>query len=130
MNKDDVINFTQQTTTTTPLNQEVSGCRLFFGGQPRPFYMIFMLEIWERFGFYTVQGILVLYFVRSIGLSHREAYAIFGTFCALIYGLIPVGGYLGDKILGTKRTIVIGMVVLALGYALLTCLDPRFLYIA
>ncbi|PJD92404.1 MAG: dipeptide/tripeptide permease [Legionella sp.] len=101
-----------------------------FRSQPRPFFMIFMLEIWERFGFYTVQGILVLYFVRSIGLSEQEAYTIFGTFCALIYGMVPLGGYLGDKVFGTKRTIVLGLLVLALGYGLLAWQDPRCLSIA
>lgn len=98
--------------------------------QPRPFFVIFMLEIWERFGFYTVQGILVLYFVRSIGFSHTEAYATFGTFCALIYGMVPLGGYFGDKLLGTKRTIVTGLLVLMAGYALLALQDDRLLYLS
>ena len=98
--------------------------------QPRPFFVIFMLEIWERFGFYTVQGILVLFFVRSVGFTHVEAYATFGTFCALIYGMVPIGGYLGDKLLGTKRTIVTGLLVLMTGYALLALQDDRLLYIS
>lgn len=98
--------------------------------QPRPFFMIFMLEIWERFGFYTVQGILVLYFVRSIGMSHQEAYEIFGTFFALIYVSIPLGGYLGDRLIGTKRTIVIGLIVLALGYSVLALQVAHTLYYA
>ena len=98
--------------------------------QPRPFFVIFMLEIWERFGFYTVQGLLVLYFVRSIGFSHQEAYVTFGTFCALIYGMVPLGGYLGDKLLGTKRTIVAGLFVLMTGYALLALQDEHLLYIS
>lgn len=96
--------------------------------QPRPFFVIFMLEIWERFGFYTVQGILVLYFIRSVGLSHQEAYATFGTFCALIYGMVPLGGYLGDKILGTKRAIVAGLFVLMTGYGLLAVQNEHLLY--
>lgn len=98
--------------------------------QPRPFFMIFMLEIWERFGFYTVQGILVLYFIRAIGIPTRDAYETFGTFSALIYVMIPVGGYLGDKLFGTKRTIIIGLVILALGYACLALLNAQLLYIA
>ena len=98
--------------------------------QPRPFFVIFMLEIWERFGFYTVQGILVLYFVRSLGFSHHDAYVTFGTFCALIYGMVPLGGYLGDKLLGTKRTIVTGLFVLMTGYALLALQDEQLLYLS
>ncbi|MCX7090041.1 MAG: oligopeptide:H+ symporter [Legionellales bacterium] len=98
--------------------------------QPRPFSIIFMLEIWERFGFYTVQGILVLYFVRSVGFSHQHAYTTFGTFCALIYGMVPLGGYLGDKLLGTKRAIVVGLLVLMTGYALLALQDDHLLYLS
>lgn len=87
--------------------------------QPRPFFMIFMLEIWERFGFYSVQGILVLFFIRHLGFSKPMAYEVFGAFSALIYSMIPIGGFLGDKILGTSRTIILGLVVLAAGYFVL-----------
>ncbi len=98
--------------------------------QPRPFFMIFMLEIWERFGFYSVQGILVLYFVRHLGFSHHQAYQIFGAFSALIYSSVPLGGYLGDKVLGTKRTIVLGLVVLAWGYFSLAFANPNQMFLA
>lgn len=98
--------------------------------QPPSFFLIFMLEIWERFGFYTVQGILVLYFVRTLGMSQVEAYDVFGVFSALIYGSIPIGGYLGDHWVGTKRIIVIGLVVLAIGYILLAWQIPHTLYSA
>lgn len=91
-----------------------------FREQPRAFYMIFMLEIWERFGFYTVQGILTLYFIRFLGFSEIESYYTFGAFSALVYGLVAFGGYLGDKGLGTKRTIVLGLITLAAGYLALS----------
>lgn len=90
-----------------------------FRKQPRAFHMIFMLEIWERFGFYTVQGILTLYFIRFLGFDDTTAYYTFGAFSALVYGMVAFGGYLGDRILGTKRTIVLGLVVLSLGYLFL-----------
>lgn len=101
-----------------------------FRDQPRAFYMIFMLEIWERFGFYTVQGILVLYFVRFAGLTAQDAYATFGAFSALLYGLVALGGYLGDRVLGTKRTLVLGLLVLALGYLALAWADKQRIYYA
>ncbi len=98
--------------------------------QPRPFYMIFMLEIWERFGYYTVQGILTLYFIRFLGFSEDNAYYTFGAFSALVYGMVAVGGYLGDNLLGTKRTIVLGLVVLALGYLSLALTDKAHVFLA
>ncbi len=101
-----------------------------FRDQPRPFYMIFMLEIWERFGFYTVQGILVLYFVRFLGFSDEAAYYTFGAFSALVYGMVALGGYLGDAVLGTKRTLVLGLIVLALGYLALALTDKQHVFLA
>ena len=101
-----------------------------FREQPRAFYMIFMLEIWERFGFYTVQGILVLYFVRFAGLTYQDSYATFGAFSALLYGLVALGGYLGDRVLGTKRTLVLGLIVLAVGYLALALADKQRIYYA
>ncbi len=98
--------------------------------QPRAFRMIFMLELWERFGFYTVQGILTLYFIRYLGYTDVESYYTFGAFSALVYGMVVVGGYLGDRILGTKRTIVLGLTVLALGYFSLAITDKEHVFLA
>ncbi|AHE68277.1 amino acid/peptide transporter [Legionella oakridgensis ATCC 33761 = DSM 21215] len=99
-------------------------------GQPRAFYMIFMLEIWERFGYYTVQGILTLYFIRFLGFDDQTAYYTFGAFSALVYGMVAVGGYLGDKVLGTKRTIVLGLITLAAGYLALALVDRQRVFLA
>jgi POT family proton-dependent oligopeptide transporter len=101
-----------------------------FRAQPRAFHVIFMLEIWERFGFYTAQGILTLYFIRFLGMSNSNAYYTFGAFSALVYGMVAIGGFLGDRILGTKRTIILGLVVLAAGYLALACATPSTVYYA
>ncbi len=101
-----------------------------FREQPRAFYMIFMLELWERFGFYTVQGILTLYFIRFLGFDDLTSYYTFGAFSALVYGMVVIGGYLGDKILGTKRTIVLGLATLSAGYAFLAFSNQNTVFLA
>ncbi len=101
-----------------------------FRAQPRAFRMIFMLEIWERFGFYTIQGILTLFFIRHLGFNDSEAYYTFGAFSALVYGMVAMGGYLGDKVLGTKRTIVLGLITLALGYLSLALASKNYVFLA
>lgn len=101
-----------------------------FREQPRAFHMIFMLELWERFGFYTVQGILALYFIRFLGYSDLESYYTFGAYSALVYGMVVIGGYLGDKVLGTKRTILLGLVVLTCGYFSLAITDKAHVFLA
>jgi POT family proton-dependent oligopeptide transporter len=92
--------------------------------------MIFMLEVWERFGFYTVQGILTLYFIRYLGYTDVDSYYTFGAFSALVYGMVVIGGYLGDRVLGTKRTIVLGLTVLAAGYFFLAITDKAHVFLA
>lgn len=101
-----------------------------FREQPRAFPMIFMLELWERFGFYTVQGILALYFIRHLGYSDLDSYYTFGAYSALVYGMVIIGGYLGDHVLGTKRTIVLGLIVLTLGYFALAITDKAHVFYA
>ncbi|ODN43246.1 oligopeptide:H+ symporter [Piscirickettsia litoralis] len=87
--------------------------------QPKPFYMIFFVEMWERFGFYGMQALLAVYFVKSLGMSDTESFSVMGAFMALVYGFVSIGGYIGDRVLGTKRTMVLGAITLAIGYFLL-----------
>ncbi len=86
--------------------------------QPKAFYLIFSIELWERFGFYGLQGIMAVYLVKQLGMSESDSITLFSSFSALVYGLVAIGGWLGDKILGTKRVIMLGAIVLAIGYAL------------
>lgn len=101
---------------------------ILFREQPRAFHMIFLLELWERFGFYTVQGVLTLYFIRHLGFSEITSYYTFGAYSALVYGMVVIGGYLGDYLLGTKRTIVLGLCVLASGYFFLAIADKEHVF--
>lgn len=88
--------------------------------QPKAFYTIFMLEIWERFGYQALVAILVIYLqLGSIHLSEGQAIATYAAFAALVYAFIVLGGYIGDSILGAKRTILLGLIVLLSGYTLL-----------
>lgn len=86
--------------------------------QPKAFYLIFSIELWERFGYYGLQGIMAVYLVKQLGMSEADSITLFSSFSALVYGLVAIGGWLGDKVLGTKRVIMLGAIVLAIGYAL------------
>lgn len=88
--------------------------------QPKSFYLIFSIELWERFGFYGLQGIMAVYLVKQLGMSEAESITLFSSFSALVYGLVAIGGWLGDKVLGTKRVILLGAIVLAIGYGLVS----------
>lgn len=85
----------------------------------KAFWVIWGIELWERFGFYGVQAILALYFVKQLGYSESESFYVFGSFSAFVYGFVWLGGWIGDKYLGAKRTIVLGAFMLMLSYAAL-----------
>jgi proton-dependent oligopeptide transporter, POT family len=85
----------------------------------RAFMVLFCIEIWERFGYYGMASLLVLYMVQQRGFDDARAYAVWGAFSALVYAMPMLGGYLGDHVLGLRRTMVLGATTLALGYLLL-----------
>jgi len=98
--------------------------------QPKPFYMIFFMEAWERFGFYGMQAILVLYMIKHFNLTDAQSFNTYSAFTALLYALMSVGGYIGDNILGTKRTMVLGACALTIGYFLLSLGSDKLFYYA
>ncbi|HET8897633.1 MAG TPA: oligopeptide:H+ symporter [Rhodanobacteraceae bacterium] len=86
----------------------------------RSFSTVFLIEMWERFGYYGMQALIVYYMVQRLGFDDNRANLTWGAAAALIYVSPAIGGWIGDKILGTRRTMLLGAVVLAVGYALMT----------
>ncbi len=87
--------------------------------QNRSFTTVFLIEMWERFGFYGMQALLVTYMIKKLGFVDTHANLVFGAASALIYTAPEIGGWIGDKFIGTRRMMRIGAVVLAAGYGLL-----------
>jgi POT family proton-dependent oligopeptide transporter len=86
---------------------------------PKGLPFLFLTEMWERFGFYVVQGMLVLYMTKWYGFSDDQSYTVLGGFTALAYISPMIGGYLADRLLGFKQAIFWGGFFLSAGYALL-----------
>ncbi len=88
-------------------------------GHPRPLWMLFMTEFWERFAFYGIRWALTLYIVSQFfsGDSAGEAYAnrTYGAYLALVYAAGLFGGYIADRLIGHQRSILIGAVVMGAG---------------
>jgi len=87
--------------------------------QTRSFSTVFLIEMWERFGFYGMQVLMVTYMMKKLGFIDTKANLVWGAAAALIYATPAIGGWVGDKLIGTRRTMVVGAVVLALGYMML-----------
>ncbi|MGN6090975.1 MAG: peptide MFS transporter, partial [Luteibacter jiangsuensis] len=87
--------------------------------QTKSFSTVFLIEMWERFGFYGMQVLMVTYMVKKLGFADVDANLVWGAASALIYATPAIGGWIGDKFLGSRRTMLSGAVVLMMGYALL-----------
>ena len=87
--------------------------------QPKALYFLFMIELWERFGFYVMRGLLVLYLTKVFLFSDNQSYLLFGAFTALLWFTPVIGGYVADRILGIQHTLIIGAIAFIVGYGLL-----------
>lgn len=88
--------------------------------QPQALYDLFAIELWERFAYYGMQILLVFFIADRLNLSTAKTVELNGAFMALVYASPTFGGYLADKHLGIKRTLILGAALLALGYFLLS----------
>jgi len=88
-------------------------------GHPRPLWMLFMTEFWERFAFYGIRWALTLYIVAQFyngsGEGEAPASRIYGAYLALVYAAAIFGGYIADRVIGYQRSILLGAVVMSAG---------------
>jgi len=88
-------------------------------GHPRPLWMLFMSEFWERFAFYGIRWALVLYIVAQFNAGaasgQESANLIYGAYLAIVYAGAIFGGYVADRVLGYQRSILLGAVFMAAG---------------
>src|ERR1700712_5297981 len=84
------------------------------------FSVVLLIELWERFGYYGMQAILLLFMVQQLGFRDSQANLLWGAFAALTYAAPAVGGWIGDQVLGSRRTMLMGATTLALGYLLMS----------
>jgi len=91
-------------------------------GHPAGLFVLFFTEMWERFSYYGMRAILVLFLVSAFGLGgwdwpREHALALYGTYTALVYLTPILGGYLADKYLGYQKAVIIGAVIMTIGHA-------------
>ena len=84
--------------------------------QTRSFITVWLIELWERFGYYGMQVLIVYFMVQRLDFPDTRAQLTWGAAAALIYVAPAIGGWVGDKILGTRRTMLLGAGILTLGY--------------
>src|SRR5215475_6232464 len=91
------------------------------GGHPRGLTTLFFTEMWERFSYYGMRAILTLYMTKAValgglGLDDKFAQGIYGAYTGSVYLMSIPGGWFADKVLGTRRAVLIGGILIALGH--------------
>ncbi|TDC39833.1 peptide MFS transporter [Micromonospora sp. KC213] len=104
----------------TPVGARPTGGKTFFG-HPRALSTLFLTEMWERFSFYGMRAILVLYLTAAVaddglGLRESTANAVYGTYNAMVYLMALPGGWVADRLIGARRSVLWGGVVIAAGH--------------
>lgn len=97
-----------------------------FFGQPRALATLFFTEMWERFSYYGMRAILVLYLITppdgatppggGLGYTDADAAAIYGTYVSLVYLLPLAGGWVADRLTGPRRAVLFGGIIIAAGH--------------
>ncbi len=103
-------------------------------GHPRGLTTLFFTELWERFSYYGMRAILVLYMTAplaagGLGFVKTEAASLYGTYTMAVYLLALPGGWLADKFLGARRAVMLGAVIIACGHFTLVAHSLTFFYL-
>ena len=103
-------------------------------GHPTSLFVLFFTEMWERFSYYGMRAILVLFLTSTFAEGGWEwprehALSLLGTYASLVYLTPIIGGYLADRVIGYRSAVVIGAVIMALGHGSMALETPTFLYI-
>ena len=104
-------------------------------GHPQGLFILFFTEMWERFSFYGMRALLVLFLMSSLGeggwdWTSGQALSLYGTYTSMVYLTPILGGFLADKYLGYRKAVIIGAVIMTLGHVSMAIeIDHIFLYI-
>lgn len=90
-----------------------------FFGHPKGLAILFLTEMWERFSFYGMRGLLLLYLTQHFLFSDVRSNLIFGAYLALVYVMTIIGGTLADRYLGQRKAVTFGAILLVLGHGLM-----------
>ena len=104
----------------------------FEGKYPKQIWYLFLVEMWERFCFYGMRGVLTIFMadrVLGLSLSDKEANLKYGAIQAFVYAFTFIGGIFADKILGFKKSLVFGGLVMIAGNLLIAFSPQNFFYL-
>ena len=104
-----------------------------FFGHPKGLFILFFTEMWERFSFYGMRALLVMFFTSTAlnggwDWSREQAMALFGSYVGLVYLSTMLGGYFADKVIGYRYAVLVGALLMTLGHGSMALESPFFIY--
>lgn len=97
--------------------------------QPKGLYLLVFTEMWERFGFYTIQTIIILYMTKALMMHDAQADMLYAASSALMFLTPVIGGYIADRYLGFQRSIIIGGILFILAYVVCASTNKDLFFI-
>jgi POT family proton-dependent oligopeptide transporter len=116
--------------TRPPRPPRASTAHELWLGHPRGLAILFGAELWERFSYYGMRALLVLYVIEALGRSEPEAYALYAVYGAVVYAFGVLGGTLAQRSIGELRAIVLGGSLMAAGHLVMALPWAEGLYLA
>jgi len=99
-------------------------------GHPKEIWILFVVEMWERFSYYGMRSLLIFYMTKQFLFGDEKSYAVYGSYAALIY-LTPVfGGIIADRLLGYRKAITVGALLMAAGHFCMAIQTVPVFYLA
>ena len=105
-------------------------------GHPSGLFVLFFTEMWERFSYYGMRALLVIFLISSMddpnpgwSWEREDALSLLGTYALMVYLTPIVGGYIADQLIGYRYAVVIGALLMTIGHASMAVETPMFLYI-
>jgi POT family proton-dependent oligopeptide transporter len=119
----------QSSIEDTEYNRGVAKIQNFKGIYPKQLLYLCLAEMWERFSFYGMRGMLILFMFERLHVGGKESNLKYGAIQAFAYTLTFVGGFFADKILGFRRSIFLGGILMIIGSFILAFSPEHLFYI-
>lgn len=97
-------------------NSEINGPPEEFLGHPKGLIVLFFTEMWERFSYYGMRSLLVLFLIKHMLFGDKEAALIYGSYGSLVYAMPVLGGLIADRYLGYRKAVTFGAILLVCGH--------------
>lgn len=101
-----------------------------FRNHPKGMSVIFFAEVWERFSYYGMRALLTLYMTKQMLYSDTKAFGVFAAYTTLVYATPVIGGYIADKVLGQRKSVLFGAFLMMIGHFLMAFPGETIFYLA